>query len=92
MKAPKLLGWFAVGLSGACLALPATAQVSEETPDFSGSTPADFASEEVMKEVAAGGVPMGRWKEGLLFEGISPQPWLKSAANWFPGTEEGSAP
>jgi hypothetical protein len=31
---------------------------------------------------------MGRWKEGLLFEGISPQPWLTSAANWFPGTEE----
>ena len=31
---------------------------------------------------------MGRWKEGLLFEGISPQPWLKSAANWFPNTEE----
>jgi hypothetical protein len=41
-----------------------------------------------MKEVATGGVPMGRWKEGLLFEGIEPQPWLKSAANWFPGTEE----
>ena len=36
----------------------------------------------------AGGVPLGRWNEGLLFEGISPQPWLKSAANWFPNTEE----
>ena len=31
---------------------------------------------------------MGRWKEGLTFEGISPQPWLTSAANWFPGTED----
>ena len=31
---------------------------------------------------------MRRWKEGLLFEGIEPQPWLKSAANWFPNTEE----
>ncbi|MCP4047940.1 MAG: MBL fold metallo-hydrolase [Gammaproteobacteria bacterium] len=31
---------------------------------------------------------MGRWKEGLLFEGISPHPWLKSAANWFPNTEQ----
>ncbi|TNF89779.1 MAG: MBL fold metallo-hydrolase, partial [Gammaproteobacteria bacterium] len=31
---------------------------------------------------------MGRWKEGLLFEGISPQPWLTSAANWFPGAED----
>ena len=39
-------------------------------------------------KVLQGGVPMGRWKEGLLFEGIKPMPWLKSAANWFPGTEE----
>ena len=31
---------------------------------------------------------MGRWKEGLLFEGVRPMPWLKSAANWFPGTED----
>ena len=36
----------------------------------------------------SGGVPGGRWKEGLLFEGVKPMPWLKSAANWFPGTEE----
>lgn len=35
-----------------------------------------------------GGVPMGRWKEGLLFEGIAPTPGLKSAANWFPRTEK----
>ena len=41
------------------------AQVSEETPDFTGKAPADFADEETMKEVASGGVPMGRWKEGL---------------------------
>ncbi len=27
-------------------------------------------------------------KEGLLYEGVRPMPWLKSAANWFPGTEE----
>ena len=27
-------------------------------------------------------------KEGLLFEGIRPMRWLKSAANWFPGTED----
>lgn len=74
---------------GLGLTVPASyAQVSNETPDFSGKSPADFAAEETMKEVAIGGVPMGRWKEGLLFEGISPQPWLTSAANWFPGTEE----
>jgi hypothetical protein len=39
------------------------------------------SSEEDIRAALAGGVPLGRWKEGLLFEGISPQPWLKSAAN-----------
>ena len=46
------------------------------------------SSQEDIKAALSGGVPMGRWKEGLLFEGISPQPWLTSAANWFPGTED----
>jgi ribonuclease Z len=43
---------------------------------------------EVFKKIATSGLPMGRWKEGLTFEGIEPMPWLKSAANWFPGVEE----
>lgn len=43
-------------------------------------------------QVLTGGVknPTGReelWKEGLLFKGVEPMPWLKSAANWFPRTE-----
>ena len=42
----------------------------------------------VLKEVATGGTPMGRWKEGLTFDGVAPMPWLKSAANWFPKTED----
>ena len=46
------------------------------------------SSEEDIKAALTGGVPMGRWKEGLLYEGVRPMPWLKSAANWFPGTEE----
>jgi hypothetical protein len=91
MRLSKVLGWFAMGMTCACLPLPATAQVSENTPDYSDAAPSDFASEEIMKEVASGGVPLGRWKEGLLFEGISPQPWLTSAANWFPGHRGGSA-
>jgi len=41
-----------------------------------------------MKAALSGGVPGGRWKEGLMFEGIRPSPWMKSAANWLPGTEE----
>ena len=32
------------------------------------------SSPEAIKKALTGGVPMGRWKEGLLFEGISPQP------------------
>ena len=48
----------------------------------------DVSSEQDIKAALTGGVPMNRWKEGLLFEGVSPMPWLKSAANWFPGTEE----
>jgi ribonuclease BN (tRNA processing enzyme) len=47
----------------------------------------DPSSKEDIQNALTGGVPLGRWKEGLLFEGISPQPWLKSAANYFPGTE-----
>jgi hypothetical protein len=46
------------------------------------------SSEKDIKEALTGGVPLGRWTEGLLFEGISPQPWLTSAANWFPRTED----
>ncbi len=45
------------------------------------------SSKEDIQAALSGGVPGGRWKEGLLFEGISPHPWLKSAANWFPNTE-----
>ena len=45
------------------------------------------SSQEDIKAALSGGVPGGRWKEGLMFEGISPQPWLKSAANWFPNVE-----
>ena len=46
------------------------------------------STEAEIKAALFGGVPMGRWKEGLLYEGIRPMPWLKSAANWFPGTED----
>lgn len=45
------------------------------------------SSAEDIKNALTGGVPGGRWKEGLMFEGISPQPWLKSAANWLPNLE-----
>ncbi len=77
-----------VVLSVVGLVFAVTAQVPDKTADYSGNKPEDFADETTMKEVASGGVPMGRWKEGLMFDGIHPQPWLKSAANWFPKTED----
>ena len=43
---------------------------------------------DVIKQLATGGKPMGRWIEGLTFDGIEPMPWLKSAANWTPGSED----
>ena len=45
------------------------------------------SSPEDIKAALTGGVPLERWKEGLLFEGIEPTPGIKSAANWFPRTE-----
>jgi ribonuclease Z len=45
------------------------------------------SSPDDIQNALTGGVPMGRWKEGLLFEGINPTPGLKSASNWFPRTE-----
>jgi len=79
MKTRHLVN-FAVALLLAS-ALPANAQWA--APDVQ-----EPSSAEDIKNALTGGVPGGRWKEGLLFEGISPMPWLKSAANWFPNTEE----
>lgn len=40
-----------------------------------------------LARIATGGQPLGRWTEGLMFDGIAPMPWLKSAVNWYPKTE-----
>ncbi len=45
------------------------------------------SSPDDIRRALTGGVPLERWKEGLLFEGIAPTPGLKSSANWFPRTE-----
>ena len=52
-----------------------------------------YSSKEDVMKILTGGVknPTGDkelWKEGLLFEGIEPMPWLVSSANWFPKTEK----
>ena len=43
---------------------------------------------EAIRAVVEGGIPNGRWTEGLMFEGVAPMPWQKSASNWFPNTED----
>lgn len=35
---------------------------------------------EVFYQLASGGQPMGRWKEGLTFDGVEPMPWLDAMA------------
>jgi hypothetical protein len=52
-----------------------------------------YSSPEDIMKVLAGGVknPTGKkelWKEGLMFKGVEPMPWMKSGANWFPRTEK----
>lgn len=66
----------------AAVALTASMALAEPPPVQEPSSTQDI------KNALTGGVPGGRWKEGQLFEGIKPSVWMKSAANWFPGTEE----
>lgn len=76
----KLIAVAALVVSVATLSMLVEAQWA--VPDVQEpSSPADI------QRALSGGVPGGRWKEGLMFEGISPHPWLKSASNWFPNTE-----
>ncbi|MEM9727090.1 MAG: guanitoxin biosynthesis MBL fold metallo-hydrolase GntH [Myxococcota bacterium] len=68
--------------------------VEEHVADPAGApsepleVPEGASSEEEIRAALTGGVAGGRWKEGLLFEGLRPHPWLRSAANWFPQTED----
>ncbi|WP_170480736.1 guanitoxin biosynthesis MBL fold metallo-hydrolase GntH [Ruegeria arenilitoris] len=68
----------------ALAAFPTIVQTQTPTPP----PVAETSTVEDMRAALFGGVPGERWKEGLLFEGISPHPWLNSASNWFPGTED----
>ncbi len=80
MNIKKIVAMGAVIASVATLSIVGQAQWA--VPDVQEpSSPAEI------QRALTGGVPAGRWKEGLMFEGIEPQSWLKSAANWFPNTE-----
>ena len=73
---------FFVVVAAVAVALSAGAAYAQVPPV---QAPSD---QKQIQEALTGGVPQERWKEGLLFEGISPQPWLTSAANWFPRSED----
>ena len=70
-------------------ARPPTSEQLQELKKLQELEKKGFQSDpKVLEDIAKGGQPLGRWKEGLMFDGIAPMPWLKSASNWFPGTEE----
>ena len=52
------------------------------------SEPREPSSPADLEAALTGGVPLDRWKEGLLFEGMAPTQSLKSASNWLPRAEE----
>jgi ribonuclease Z len=85
----RFVGLFLLGAS-----MLITVTVAQQPPAMDPATAKKLAAEgyetdpKVFQQLATGGRPMGRWKEGLTFDGIEPMPWLKSAANWVPGREE----
>jgi ribonuclease Z len=90
MKYVKLLS----NLSLALFLLVSTSPQAQQSPPLSEEQKAKLeaagfeTNPEVLEQLATGGQPLGRWKEGLTLEGIEPMPWLKSAANWTPGSED----
>ena len=47
------------------------------------------ADPQILTRIATGGQPLGRWKEGLMFEGIAPTPWFKSDPRFSVRIREG---
>ena len=90
MKYIKLLS----NLTLTLFLIVSTSTQAQESPQLSEEQKAKLeaagfeTNPEVLEQLATGGQPLGRWKEGLTFEGIEPMPWLKSAANWTPGSED----
>jgi len=81
----RLIGWFPGNDSHWLLPLLIAGQVgagfgSGILAVATGSIVADVADHHELGT--------GKRQEGLLFEGIKPSPWMKSASNWFPRTEE----
>ena len=80
---------FSLGLGLVLATTYVAVQVPATTTQPKAPAAGDYETNpETLRAIATGGSPMGRWKEGLTFDGVAPMPWLKSAANWFPKTED----
>lgn len=62
------------------LAATATPAIGQEVP------PRNLTDAQMASLAALEAQPKG-WKDGLTFDGMSPQPWLKNTVNWYPNTE-----
>ena len=86
--------WIAGGLALLVLGAGAAPGHTQNKTETGPSAPPKASQGEfqtdpaITKMMATAGQPLGRWKEGLMFDGVAPMPWLKSATNWTPGTEE----
>ena len=76
MLNPPIRYTFAVAFA---LTLTGTTATAQAPPKQEPSSEAD------MRAALTGGVPGGRWKEGLMFEGISPQPVAHERRQLVPG-------
>jgi ribonuclease Z len=88
----SLMTW-AINLLVSATLLASSSAFAEQPPKMDPQEKAKLeaagfeTNPQVFQQLMTGGRPLGRWKEGLTFEGIEPMPWLKSAANWTPRSE-----
>ncbi|WP_205727992.1 guanitoxin biosynthesis MBL fold metallo-hydrolase GntH [Flammeovirga pectinis] len=61
--------------------------VTEDINQFKNTPEVFQHDKEQLQTTLTGGIPMGRWNEGLMFDGIAPSDHFVSAANWYPNTE-----
>ena len=66
-------GYLKMSLLCGALALGATVAQAQSLAPPPTQEPSTV---EEIRAALFGGVPDGRWKEGLLFEGVRPMPWL----------------
>ena len=84
----RITGW-RIGLALYVTLIASLAWAQEKKPESDPETlkklaEAGFlADPQALGKIATAGQPLGRWKEGLMFDGI-PASGAESSANWFP--------